>query len=58
MYVGPQCGASLGQHGRGSQQRGLGAQLSSQQVLRSQQQLVKADRAKAAIKPKPKIFFI
>jgi hypothetical protein len=59
MYLGSHCGGHIGfgQHGRGSQQRGLGGQ-GSQQGSRSQQQLVKAERAKTAIKPKPKNFFI
>jgi hypothetical protein len=59
MYLGSHCGGQtgFGQHGLGSQQRGLGGQ-GSQQGSRSQQQLVKAERAKAAIKPKPSIFFI
>lgn len=46
----------LGQQGLGSQQRGLGGH-GSQQGSRSQQQLVKADKAKA-IKPIPRKFFI
>jgi hypothetical protein len=57
-YLGSHFGGQhgCGQHGLGSQQRGLGGH-GSQQGSRSQQQLVKAS-AKAAIKPKPKNFFI
>jgi hypothetical protein len=57
-YLVSHCGGQqgLGQHGLGSQQRGFGGQ-GSQHGSRSQQQLVK-ERAKAAIKPKPKNFFI
>ena len=58
MYCGAHFGGQhgFGQHGLGSQQRGRGGH-GSQHGSRSQQQLVK-ERAKAAIKPKPKNFFI
>jgi hypothetical protein len=58
-YLGSPCGGQhgFGQHGLGSQQRGFGGQQGSQHESRSAQQLVK-ERAKAAIKPKPKNFFI
>ncbi len=58
MYLGSHLGGGhgLGQHGLGSQQRGFGGH-GSQQGSRSQQQLVN-ERAKAAIKPKPKNLFI
>lgn len=61
MYLGSQRGAHIGfgQHGLASQQRGLGGHGSQQgSQLRSQQQLVKADKANVAMKPKPSNFFI
>ena len=58
MYLGSQLGGQhgLGQHGLGSQQRGFGGH-GSQHGSRSQQQLVKAERAIAA-KPRLRNFFI
>lgn len=62
MYLGSQDGGQhtgFGQHGLGAQQRGLGGHGSQQgSQERSQQQLVRADRANAAINPKPNNFFI
>jgi hypothetical protein len=59
-YLGSHCcGAQqgFGQLGLASQQRGFGGQGDSQHESRSQQQLV-IESTKAAIKPKPKNFFI
>jgi hypothetical protein len=58
-YLGSHLGGQqgCGQQGLGSQQRGFGGQHGSQQALSPQLQLVK-DSAKAAIKAKPKNFFI